>query len=56
MTDEGNKEISVTLKMNHARFIYTVLTENVSVSGRDSAQQLVEMIDAFEEVLESENL
>lgn len=49
-------QIKVNLTEDHARFIYQVLSESVSVSGKDSAKQLLEMIDAFENALGIENL
>ena len=49
-------KLKVSLTEEHARFIYQVLSESVSVSGKESAQQLLEMIDAFETALGIENL
>ena len=44
--------VNITLKENQAQFILRILMENVSVTGKEAALELVEMVGAFEAVVE----
>ena len=44
--------VNIVLKENQAQFILKILMENVNVTGKEAALELVEMVEAFEAVVE----
>lgn len=50
------KSVKVSLTEQQAEFIYQILRESVTVTGKEAAEMLMQMIAAFEKVIVNENL